>query len=115
LYKSGSERGDMILSSLIGFFAVAAGDGSGSEPGGGGGSGLFMGEVGDDFGEGSGRLGDGYGTSLAKSILRKPDKSNFSGIDLHLDPRSRNACSIPKIDHFFAGLLASPRKGWIFL
>jgi hypothetical protein len=42
----------------MGFFPTEA-VGSGSEPGGGGGgSGLFMGEVGGDFGEGSDRLGE---------------------------------------------------------
>ena len=59
MYKSGSERGEIILSSLIGFLAATAG--SGSEPGGGGGgSGLFMGEVDGDLVEGRGRLRDGY-------------------------------------------------------
>jgi len=50
----------MILSSFMGFFA-AEGVGSGSEPGGGGGgNGLSIGEVGGDFEEGVGRVGEGY-------------------------------------------------------
>ena len=46
-------------------FLAAGGVGSGSEPGGGGGgSGLFMGDVGCEFGEG--RLGEGYPRQLVK-------------------------------------------------
>lgn len=44
-------------------FLAAEGVGSGSEPGGGGGgSGLFMGDVDCEFGEG--RLGEGYSRQL---------------------------------------------------